>query len=221
MMRVAILGAGGHTGPCLIAEALTRGHTVVAIARTPANIRVPDVSDDDPRVERRRGDAFVRDEVVAALRDTDAVITTVGKRDLRDKRYWLNTAAHRHVLEGMRIHGIRRLVAISSFGAALDFSRPGLRRRIYLFLRRRYYGDMQEMERMVTNAPDGAVHVVVRAPMLYDTPPCGNFEVQEGGNVPGGKTLSRRDLASFVVDQLQSNRYANRVVSIAYERAAT
>jgi putative NADH-flavin reductase len=217
-MRIAILGAGGHTGPRLILEALKRGHRVIAIARTPANIKVPGIAEDDDRVERRRGDAFERDEIVAALAGADAVVTTVGKRDLLDKRYWLNTAAHRHVLDAMRMHGIKRLVAISSFGAALDFTRPGLRRKIYLTLRRKYYGDMQEMERMVTQAGDGIVGVAVRAPMLYNIPPRGRYEVQRGGNIPGGRTLSRDDLAAFVLDQVERDDYANAVVSVAYER---
>ena len=219
-MRVAILGAGGHTGPRLALEALKRGHPVIAIARTPANIKLPGIGDDDPRVERRQGDAFSRDDVITALAGADAVITTVGKRNLRDERYWLNTAAHRHVLDGMRRHGIKRLVAISSFGAALDFTRPGLRRKVYLYLRRKYYGDMQEMERMVTAPDTGIAAVAVRAPMLYNTPPRGVFEIQKDGNIPGGRSLSRDDLAAFCLDQVENDDYVGHVVSVAYERAA-
>jgi len=218
-MRIAILGASGYTGPRLALEALKRGHSVIAIARTPANIKIPGVADDDPRVDRRKGDAFEREQVIAALAGADAVITTVGKRDLRDKRYWLNTAAHSDVIDGMRQHGIKRLVAISSFGAALDFTRPGIRRKIYLFLRRKYYGDMQAMERMVTGA-EGLEGVAVRAPMLYNTPAIGVYEVQGDGNIPGGRTLSRDDLAAFVLDQVEKNEFVGRVVSVAYERAA-
>ena len=125
-MKIAILGAGGMTGARLTAEALRRGHTVIGIARRPEAIQ-----GDASRVERRQGDAFERDSVVAGLAGADAVITTVGKRDLLDKRVNLNTAAHDNVLAGMRQHGIKRLVAISSFGAALDFTRPGLRRNIF------------------------------------------------------------------------------------------
>ncbi len=212
-MKIAILGAGGMTGERLIVEALKRGHTVIGLARTPANIK-----GDPTKVEKVFGDAFDRASVIAGLKGADAVITTVGKRDLLDKRYWLNTEAHRNVLDGMAQHGIKRVVAISSFGAALDFTRPGLRRKIYLYLRRRYYGDMQEMERMVIGA--GVEGVAVRAPMLYNTAPKAAYFVRVDGNVPGGRSVSRDDLAVFVLDCVEKPDYVGHVVSLADQQNA-
>jgi uncharacterized protein YbjT (DUF2867 family) len=212
-MRIAILGASGMTGERLIAEALKRGHEVIGLARAPAKI-----PGDPAKVEKRFGDAFDRQSVVDGLKGAAAVITTVGKRDLLDKRYWLNTEAHRNVLDGMRMHGIKRVVAISSFGAALDFSRPGLRRKIYLYLRRKYYGDMQEMERMVVGA--GLEGVVVRAPMLYNTPARAAYFVEKHRNVPGGRSVSREDLAVFVLDCVEKPDHIGHVVSLADQRAA-
>jgi uncharacterized protein YbjT (DUF2867 family) len=210
-MKIAILGAGGMTGERLIAEALKRGHSVIGLARTPPNIK-----GDPARVEKVFGDAFDRESVIAGLKGADAVITTVGKRDLLDKRYWLNTEAHRNVLDGMKQHSIKRLVAISSFGAALDMTRPGIRRKIYLYLRRRYYGDMQEMERMVIGA--GLEGVAVRAPMLYNTPPKAAYFVEKDRNVPGGRSVSRDDLAVFVLDCVEKPDYVGHVVSLADQR---
>jgi len=210
-MKIAILGAGGMTGERLIAEALKRGHSVIGLARTPANIK-----GDPARVEKIFGDGFDRNSVIAGLKGADAVITTIGKRDLFDKRYWLNTEAHRNVLDGMMQHSIKRLVAISSFGAALDMTRPGIRRKIYLYLRRRYYGDMQEMERMVIGA--GLEGVVVRAPMLYNTPPKAAYFVEKDRNVAGGRSVSRDDLAVFVLDCAEKPDYVGHVVSLADQR---
>ena len=96
-MKVAILGAAGQTGTALIDEALARGHEVIGIARNPEKILST-----DPRVIKRKGDAFVESEIVAALESAEAVITTVGKTDLRDKRINLSTAAHQSVIAGMR-----------------------------------------------------------------------------------------------------------------------
>jgi putative NADH-flavin reductase len=210
-MKIAILGAGGMTGERLIAEALKRGHSVVGLARTPANIK-----GDPAKVEKKFGDAFDRQSVIEGLAGANAVITTVGKRDLLDKRYWLNTEAHRNVIDGIKQHSIKRLVAISSFGAALDFTRPGIRRKIYLYLRRKYYGDMQEMERMVTGA--GVEGIAVRAPMLYNTPPKAAYYVESGRNVPGGRSVSRDDLAVFVLDCIEKPDHVGQVVSLADQR---
>ncbi len=206
-MRIAILGAAGKTGRVLIAAALARGHEIIGIARTPSKIEA-----DDPRVIKREGDAFDRQSIIDSLEGADVVITSIGKTNLRDKRFNLNTAGHQNVLAGMEKHGIRRLVPISSIGAA-KLPRKGIRRNIYLFLRRKYYGDMNDMEVLVLNS--GFDVTVVRAPFLHNGPALGRYEEVEGNVLPGGKAVSRLDLANFMLDVIDGNTYPQRIVSIA------
>ncbi|MHA6762247.1 NAD(P)-dependent oxidoreductase [Streptacidiphilus sp. PAMC 29251] len=74
-MHIAILAASGATGLALTRQALERGHTVTAIARTPARITVPD----HPRLTRVAAD--VRDPqsvVAAALRGSEVVLSGLG-----------------------------------------------------------------------------------------------------------------------------------------------
>jgi putative NADH-flavin reductase len=209
-MRIAILGAAGQTGRALIAEALRRGHEVIALARDPDR-----VESRDPRVTRRRADAFDRASVVAGLAGADAVVTTVGKLDLRDKRVNLSTAAHAAVVEGMAAHGVGRLVAISSLGAAKGVNRKGIRRNLYLWFRRRYYGDMHEMEKQVL-AARGAGATVVRAPMLDNGPAEGRFElVTDPLRLPRGLHVSRADLARFILDELERPVHPGAIVALA------
>lgn len=209
-MRIAILGAAGQTGRVLVAEALQRGHEVIALARSPERIE-----GNDARLEKRRADAFERDSVVAGLAGAQAVITTVGKTDLRDKRTHLSTAAHRHVLEGMGRHGITRLLAISSLGALQGVRRPGIRRNLYLFFRRKYYGDMHEMEKLVLAAP-GVTATVLRAPMLDNGPAEGRYEIEADDRVlPRGFRVSRADLAAFILGEIEAPKYAGRIIALA------
>lgn len=209
-MKIAVLGAAGKTGRVLIEECLRRGHEVIALARSPENI-----DNTDPRVQRRRADAFERDSVLAGLAGADAVITSVGKTDLRDKRVNLSTAGHRHVLDGMRAHGISRLVVISSLGALLGVRRPGIRRNLYLYFRRRYYGDMHEMEKMVLAEP-GIRASVVRAPMLDNGPAEARFELQPDERaLPRGSRVSRSDLARFLLDEIEKPQHTGRIVALA------
>lgn len=207
-MRVAILGASGKTGKPLIEQALAHGHEVIAIARTPEKIAF-----DDPRVIKRPGDAYDEASVVAALHGADAVITTVGKTDLRDKRINLSTAAHRAVVDGMRKHGIRRLLVISSIGAAQGVKRKGWRRNVYLYLRRKYYRDMFLMEQEVMDS--GMDVTVLRAPILYDGPRTGAYRVIEDENYLEELRISRADVAHFLLNELANRRWNNRVIAIA------
>jgi putative NADH-flavin reductase len=206
-MQVAILGASGMTGKQLIEQALAAGHTVLALARSPEKILF-----DDPRVIKRKADAFDDASVIAALEGAEAVITTVGKRDLRDKRINLSTAAHNGVIAGMREHNIRRLLVISSTGAA-RIKRKGIRRNIYLFLRRKYYLDMFEMEGQVMGS--GLDVTMLRAPLLYDGPVTGQCRVIENEDYQNGIKISRADVAHFLVKELTENSWVNRVIAIA------
>jgi putative NADH-flavin reductase len=206
-MRVAILGAAGKTGYLLITTALERGHDIIGIARTPEKIAL-----DSQRITKVQGDAFDRQSIIDALAGADAVITSIGKTDLRDKRFNLNTAGHENVLAGMRAHGIRRLIPISSIGAA-QLPRKGIRRNVYLFLRRKYYGDMNDMEVQVLNSEFNVT--VVRAPFLHNGPALNAYEVVVGNVLPGGRAVSRKDLSNFILDTLDNESYGQSIVSIA------
>lgn len=161
----------------------------------------------------RRGDAFDLQSMVDGVAGADAVITTIGKRNLLDKRYTLNTKGHHNVVEGMRKHGVQRLVPISSFGAARGVERKGIRRNVYLYLRRKYYGDMNDMEQQVLSS--GLKVTVVRAPMLHNREARHAYEVVEGNVLPAGLNVSRADLAHFILDELENDRYVNEIIGLA------
>jgi putative NADH-flavin reductase len=206
-MRIAILGAAGKTGTVLIEQALNNGHEVIAIARSPEKI-----TSADPRVDKRRGDAYDEASVIAALEGAEAVITTVGKTDLKDKRIDLSTAAHRAVVAGMRKHGIRPLLVISSIGAAQGIKRKGLVRNLYLYFRRKYYGDMFAMEHEVMGS--GLDVTVLRAPILTDGPLTEKYNVMEDENYLDRLEISRADLAHFLLGELENRQWNNRVIAV-------
>lgn len=62
-MHITVLAASGGTGLALTREALDRGHTVTAIARTPSRIALPD----HPRLTRVAADVRDPASVAAAL----------------------------------------------------------------------------------------------------------------------------------------------------------
>jgi putative NADH-flavin reductase len=205
-MKVAILGASGMTGTQLIEQALAADHSVIGLARTPENIK-----SDDPRVTKRQADGFDAESVATALEGADAVITTVGKRDLRDKRFNLSTAAHVGVIDGMRRHNIKRLLVISSTGAA-RIKRDGIRRNVYLWLRRKYYKDMYEMELQI--ADSGLDYTLLRAPFLVDGPATGKYNVVEDETYPVGIQITRSNLAHFLIHEMVDNAWVKRRIAV-------
>jgi uncharacterized protein YbjT (DUF2867 family) len=74
-MHLAILAASGATGLALTQQALERGHTVTAIARTPSRIAVPD----HPQLTRVAGDVRDPATIAAALSGSDVVLSGLGQ----------------------------------------------------------------------------------------------------------------------------------------------
>jgi uncharacterized protein len=73
-MQLTILAASGGTGRELTRQALERGHTVTAIARTPGRIDLPDST----RLIRVAADVRDPDSMKAALRDSELVLSGLG-----------------------------------------------------------------------------------------------------------------------------------------------
>jgi short subunit dehydrogenase-like uncharacterized protein len=70
-MKVAVLGATGHTGRMVVRALRDRGVDVLALGRNPEPMRAPGV---EPRVADARSEPSLRD----ALRDADAVANLAG-----------------------------------------------------------------------------------------------------------------------------------------------
>jgi putative NADH-flavin reductase len=76
-MHLTILAASGGTGRELTRQALERGHTVTAIARTPGRITVPDSA----RLTRVAADVRDPDSIRAALAGSPVVLSGLGVAD--------------------------------------------------------------------------------------------------------------------------------------------
>lgn len=73
-MHLTILGATGATGRELTQQALERGHTVVALARDPGRIELPDT----PRLSKIAADVFDADSIARAIDPTTTVLSGLG-----------------------------------------------------------------------------------------------------------------------------------------------
>lgn len=73
-MKITVLGASGALGLQLTRQALDRGHEVVAVARTPERIAVPDCD----RLRRVAADVRDADTVTAALGTGATVVSGLG-----------------------------------------------------------------------------------------------------------------------------------------------
>jgi nucleoside-diphosphate-sugar epimerase len=110
-VKILVTGGGGFVGQAVCRQLAARGDTPVAFQRGPAEAL------DGTGVEVRRGDITVREEVLAAAADCDAVIHTAGKAGAwgdPEQYRAINVTGTEHVIDVCRRVGIERLVFTSS-----------------------------------------------------------------------------------------------------------
>jgi uncharacterized protein len=118
-MKVAITGATGYVGSCLMKEALDRGHEVTAIARHPETVPK------HAHVSANNADVFDEAALAAAFRGNAAVISAFSPSktdpDIRTK----HLQGIRTTIAAMKQAGIKRLLVVGGAGS-LEV-KPGLR----------------------------------------------------------------------------------------------
>jgi putative NADH-flavin reductase len=205
-MRLFVLGATGRTGIELLDLALPR-HEVTAFVRSPAKI-----SRRDAGLKVVEGDVCDADALAARLAGHDAVISALGPTPGR--AVFGTTLMHesaQSTLSAMNTAGVRRLLVVSS---ALLFSGGGLAVAFFRTLIGPHVRDSTRMEELV--AKSGLDWTIARPPRLVMTRDEG-YRAEEG-RFPGGlnvrAAMSWRAVAAFLLDAVEGNLYARRVVGL-------
>jgi len=207
--RLLVLGANGPTGRRLVQQAVACGHQVQALTRHPETFPL-----NHDRLRVIAGDATDLDVIDSAVAATDAVISTIGTAFTR-RPVQVYTASARLLVEAMGRQGKRRLVVVTSGGVDTTHRPRGLAGRLSRsVLRNRIgktvYDDMEAMEAVVS-ASD-LDWTIVRPPGLTEEPGTGYAIAPERIQDP---FMSREDLATALLDQLEDDRYVRRVVAVA------
>ena len=203
-MRLLVLGATGRTGRALLGQARARGHRVTALVRSTKTLG--DVGD----ITVRQGDPCNVGDVTAALANQDVVVSALGHRGL-GRSTVLGDAA-RAAVSAMEATGVRRLLVVS-VGLLFDGA-PA----IALFLRRTVLrhvaSDSRKMEEIVESS--GLDWTIVRPPRLTDGPPTGTPSAADDRLPPDSRaSMSRKDLASFLLDEVEGPRHMHRIVGLS------
>jgi putative NADH-flavin reductase len=209
-MRVAVFGPTGGTGQRVVRAALDLGHEVTTLARRPE--AVPGGG----KATVLGGDVLRAADVRATVAGADAVVSALGIGMTRAATIVYSEGTS-NIIQAMREEGISRLVCVSS--AALE-SAPGtpfalrlLHRQLQRILARPF-ADQWEMERMV-GASD-LDWTVVRAARLTNGPRRGSYRTASGRKAGRAMSISRADLADYLLTCLDVPSTQRRVIEIAY-----
>jgi putative NADH-flavin reductase len=200
-MKLFVIGATGRTGREIVQQALARGHHVTAFVRSPESITLK-----NERVSVLKGNALDENQLFDAMQNHDAVLSTLGPREVFKPSSMLHDSAVA-TTRAMNRSGVKRLVVLS---AAAHF--PGIPNRIASFIMRNHMRDSLAMEEIV-QASD-LNWTIARPPRLtqeeYTT-----YRSREGAAPKMGFTLARKAVAAFMLDAIEQEKHFHKIVGIA------
>lgn len=211
-MKVLIVGATGRTGRLLVKGALERGHDVTALARAPEKL-----GDLAGGVRIVAGDVLDGGVVSDAVDGQDAALVALSATHKKSEPA-VNALGTLNVIRSMQRYEVRRLVVLSASGTqpGRDPNLPWAYERVVkpLFLKHAY-ADLRRMETSVRQSElDWTIVRVSGA--LTDGPPRGEYRAEPGYSLPGGRRISRADVAEYMLDQLTLRGDVGHAVAVAY-----
>jgi putative NADH-flavin reductase len=207
-MRVALLGGTGRIGGLLLAQALEKGHEVTVLARN------TDALTPAAGLTAIRGDAADAQAVAAAVDGADAVLSALGPRGAKAPSL-LERAADDTIL-AMGTVGTRRLICVSAAGAFIEGD-PNMSALVKFILPRVFatqFADVRAMEQVV-RASD-LDWTLVRPTRLVNGEGTGKYRAAPDYAPPGGRKISRADVAHFIGAALEQDSWLKSAPALAY-----
>jgi uncharacterized protein YbjT (DUF2867 family) len=203
-MNLLVFGATGKTGSLVVERALAKGHAITVLVRDPIKFTRPNV-----RV--LAGDATNPSDVRAAMRGQHAVIETIGGTTPY-KTTSLETDAINAIIAAMHEEQVQRLIIISMMGIGDSRAQaPFWYKHLLMptFLR----GSTQDKtNKEAAVRASGLDYVIARPPILKDTAALGHVSILGPSAI--GHTITRADLANFLVDQLETDTNLDCAVTV-------
>ena len=207
-MELLVLGATGGTGVEIVRQAIERGHSVTAFARSPE--RLNPFGD---RITVRQGNLLNAAELEPVVKGHDAVLSGFGPRLPGSKADANLLRQFGAALTIAMLHaGVRRVVVESvAFLFKNSFIPPA-----YL-LGRLFFpsivSDASAMEELFQTSD--LDWTLARPPELTDKPYTGKYRVREGHLPPFGFKISRADVADFMIKAAEDRSSIGKIIGIS------
>ncbi len=205
MVRLLIVGASKGIGLEATRQALEAGYHVRALARSVSQTGSP-----DPKLEYVRGDALNSEDVKAALAGVDVVIQSLGV-SLGElfRPVHLFSDATRVLVAAMTAQNVKRLICVTGFGAGDSRASISCLQRVpFQVVLGRAYDDKSRQERLIKDST--LDWTIVRPGVLTGGPRTGRYQVLTGAAQWRNGSISRSDVADFLVRQIEDQNYLHK-----------
>ena len=208
-MRILIFGATGATGRCVVSQGLEQGCQVTAFARNPDTLTTK-----HPNLRVVKGGLSDHNGITHALNGVNAVICVLGN-NTRKALFKPSNAISQdlpNIISAMQQGRVERLLFVSSFGVNLKMFWP--EKLLLRTLLRNLFADLPVQEKLIRES--GLDWTIVRPARLTNGPKTGECRSGESIYIDPFTSISRADVADFLLKQAVSPEYQRKVVTISY-----
>lgn len=216
MTKILLFGGTGRTGTHLIDRALRRGFGVVALVRDPSKLA------EQEGLVVREGTPMNRADVETALEGCDAVVSALNNARASELP-WAKPVSPTHLMEtamrnavgALQARGLRRIVTLSANGAGDSFETLFWLGRVLI----RHtnlgvaYADHDRQEEVLRES--GLDWTAVRPAALSNGTEAKRLIVSYGNQPKPAMTISRRHVATFMLDVLDRSEFYQKAPTIS------
>jgi len=207
-MKLIIFGATGTIGQELVKQAIEKGCQVTAFVRNPEKMQHAG----NTNLLLYKGDVLNAAEVENAIKDQDAVLCALGD----GRTGTIRAAGTKIIIEAMKKTGKKRLICQTTLGMGESYGNLNFIWKHIMFgmLLKKAFRDHKLQEHYILNS--NLDYCIVRPSAFTDGEITNQFKIGFDGNFKDlNLKISRADVANFMLEQVSTEKYLKKVVSIS------
>lgn len=204
-MKIIVFGATGGVGQSFVKQAVENGLAVTAFVRTPEKLETK-----HGNLQVIQGDAFDAATVAAAIAGHDAVVSCLGSSKGMKKSAELQEMT-KNIVMAMQEHGVKRIIYTASAGVHGELE--GVSGKLIMGMLKNALIDHRAATDHIL--AHGLTYTIARPMGLTNGAFTGAYREAETGVPSKSKSISRADVAHFLLKALQDTNYENKSIGIA------
>jgi putative NADH-flavin reductase len=209
-MKIAVFGSTGPCGQLIIKYALEKGYEVVAFARNPSKIVI-----ENKNLRIIKGELNDIASIEEGIKNVDAVVSILGPKgnvkntDLSD--------GYGNIIAAMKKLNVKRIVAMGTASVTDPDDKYVFKFRLLVSIVKSVipgaYKEIVRIGQLVRNS--SLDWTLVRIAILTNGKASGKIKAGNYGKASLGLTISRADLATFFVNQVEDRTYIQKAPAIS------
>lgn len=204
-MKIIVFGATGGVGQFVVSQGLEAGFEITAFVRTPTKLII---SHENLKIVQ--GNAFNQEEVSAAIKGHNAVVSCLGSSQGMKKSTELQEMTKNMVI-GMKDNHVDRIIYTASAG--IDKEIPGLSGKLVMQMLKNALVDHRAAVDYIQS--NGLNYTIVRPMGLTNHPFTGKYRESATSVPEKSRSISRADVAHFIIKALKDTNYNYKSIGIA------